>query len=177
MKTKLLMLMMIMALYSGCGSDNEKMMHKTFETNIQTNTTLQKSEKIRLYENDEVKVMLTATYLNGERSLAAEETGQKIGEEFVVGVYEADGTALGLASKEQNLTLEGKLPVKIKELSRNDPLLEHIPIVSIWSSFYLVSFPHTSKSMFDLIFENYQYGKGRLGFAKKAKFLLTHPAY
>ncbi len=70
-----------------------------------------------------------------------------------------------------------KLPKSIKELKAGDSLLKDISFKSEWSKFYLVTFPHTKKRSFKLIFESDFYGKGELDFAKVSKFVLTKQAF
>ena len=69
------------------------------------------------------------------------------------------------------------LPKSIKELKAGDPLLKDISFKSEWSKFYLVTFPHTKKRNFKLVFESYFYGNGELNFAKVSKFVLTGQAF
>ena len=70
-----------------------------------------------------------------------------------------------------------KLPKSVKQLKTGDPLLKDISFKSEWSKFYLVTFPHTKKRSFKLIFESDFYGKGELDFAKVSKFVLTKQAF
>jgi len=70
-----------------------------------------------------------------------------------------------------------KLPKSIKQLKIGDPLLKDISFKSEWSKFYLVTFPHTKKKSFKLVFESYFYGNGELNFAKVSKFVLTKQAF
>jgi len=70
-----------------------------------------------------------------------------------------------------------KLPKSIKLLKEGDPLLKDISFKSEWSKFYLVTFPHTKKRSFKLIFESDFYGRGELKFAKVSKFVLTGQAF
>ena len=70
-----------------------------------------------------------------------------------------------------------KQPKSIKELKAGDPLLKDISFKSEWSKFYLVTFPHTKKRNFKLVFESYFYGNGELNFAKVSKFVLTGQAF
>ncbi len=70
-----------------------------------------------------------------------------------------------------------KSPKSVKKLKFDDPLLKDISFKSEWSKFYLVTFPHTKKKSFKLIFESDFYGKGELNFAKVSKFVLTGQAF
>ncbi len=181
-------------LASGCSSKNENEMKKSFDGNIARHGTLQKSEKIKLSRDKEVKISVTATYLNAKESLSDKE--EQMHEMFIVGVYKSnDTTAIGLSSNEQNLTLHvqypktdkiltkdeerirrkgyDSLPIVSKELSYKDPLLSKIPLVNSWTQYYLVEFPHSHKKKLSLIFQNKQFGsqKYQLNFTKSAKYL------
>ncbi|MCD6211731.1 MAG: hypothetical protein J7J02_02005 [Sulfurovum sp.] len=74
-------------------------------------------------------------------------------------------------------TKKDKSPKSVKKLKFDDPLLKDISFKSEWSKFYLVTFPHTKKKSFKLIFESDFYGKGELNFAKVSKFVLTKQAF
>ncbi len=181
-------------LASGCSSKDENKMKKSFDSNIARHSTLQKSEKIKLSRDKEVKISVTATYLNARESLNDET--EEMHEMFIVGVYKSnDTTAIGLNSNEQNLTLNvqypktdkvlnkheehtrrkgyDSLPISSKELSYKDPLLSKIPLVNSWTQYYLVEFPYSHKKKFSLVFENKQFGikKYKLNFTKSAKYL------
>lgn len=79
--------------------------------------------------------------------------------------------------EKKDKTKKDKLPKSIKELKLDDPLLKDISFKSEWSKFYLVTFPHTKKRNFKLIFDSYFYGNGELKFAKVSKFVLTKRAF
>jgi len=178
----------------GCSSKNENEMKKSFHNHIKKHTALQKSEKIKLTQNKEVKIALTATYLNPKESLNDKE--EKTNEIFIIGLYKSDDTtAVGFNSNEQNLTLNVQypktdkvltkdeehqrrrgydaLPLVSKELSYNDPLLSKIPLVNSWTQYYFVEFPYSHRKNFSLVFQNRQFGgqKYQLNFAKNAKYL------
>jgi hypothetical protein len=70
-----------------------------------------------------------------------------------------------------------KLPKSVKQLKIGDPRLKDISFKSEWSKFYLITFPHTKKRSFKLIFESDFYGNGELKFAKVSKFVLTKQAF
>jgi len=186
--------MVLAFLIFGCSSKNENEMKKSFHNHIKKHTALQKSEKIKLIQNKEVKIALTATYLNAEKSLNDKE--EKTKEAFILGLYKSDDiTAIGFNSNEQNLTLNVQypktdkiltkdeehqrrkgydaVPLISKELSYNDPLLSKIPLVNSWTQYYFVEFPYSHRKNFSLVFQNKQLGsqKYQLNFAKNAKYL------
>lgn len=149
---------------------------------------MQKTENIKLSHEGEVKIFLTATYLNGEESVADEDN--KIKEKFIVGLYQADDVNFtGLINPDQNLTINIKypksdktftraekierkkgidrLPLTVKKLSLDDPLLKYVPLVNTWNDYYYIEFPHTERKMFDLVYQNKAYGKKPVKKSKK----------
>jgi|GEM_PF-1347060 len=167
-------------LFMGCGSIHEKRMNRSFEKVSDFGAGMQKTENIKLSEDGEVKIFLTATYLNGEESVLDED--KKIKEKFIVGLYQADDVNhTGLINADQNLTINiqypksdkeftraekierkkgvDRLPVSVKKLSLDDPLLKNVPLVNAWNSYYYVEFPHTERKMFSLTYQNKVYGK------------------
>jgi len=158
-----------MVLLAGCASKEEKALIKVYETKKSYHQQLQKTEKIQLYDGNNTKALLTATYLN-EHHIDKE---YKPDEVFVVGIYIEDMEEAPFGREGYRLTLNGAAPKSIQKLAADDPLLKHISFVSEWSYFYLITFPHTTSKSFKLIFESELYGKGKLHFAKVAKYVLT----
>jgi len=164
----------------GCGSIHEKRMNRSFDKVSDFGAGMQKTENIKLSEDGEVKIFLTATYLNGEESILDDD--KKIKEKFIIGLYQADDVNhTGLINEDQNLTINikypksdeeftreerierrkgiDKLPVSVKKLSLDDPLLKNIPMVNTWNDYYYVEFPHTERKVFSLTYQNKVYGK------------------
>ena len=167
-------------LFMGCGSIHEKRMNRSFDKVSDFGAGMQKTENIKLSEDGEVKIFLTATYLNGEESILDDD--KKIKEKFIIGLYQADDVNhTGLINEDQNLTINikypksdeeftreerierrkgiDKLPVSVKKLSLDDPLLKNIPMVNTWNEYYYVEFPHTERKVFSLTYQNKVYGK------------------
>lgn len=177
-------------LFMGCGSTHEKRMNRSFEKVSDFGAGMQKTENIKLSEDGEVKIFMTATYLNGEESILDDD--KKIKEKFIVGLYQADDVNhTGLINVDQNLTINiqyqksdkeftraekierrkgvDKLPVSVKKLSLDDPLLKNVPLVNTWNDYYYVEFPHTERKMFSLTYQNKVYGKKKKKKSKKKK--------
>ncbi|RRS30031.1 MAG: hypothetical protein P794_08745 [Epsilonproteobacteria bacterium (ex Lamellibrachia satsuma)] len=158
-----------MALFTGCASKEEKAFIRSYEKQKPYHKKLQKTEKIQLYDGEDTKALLTATYLF-EPGL---EKKDERDETFIVGVYLEEETMQTFDRGGFSLTLDGKIPKSIKKLEKNDPQLDDIPFVTEWNQFYFVTFPHVSSKSFKLIFESDLYGRGELHFAKVAKYVLT----
>ncbi|MEA3492504.1 MAG: hypothetical protein U9R27_11455 [Campylobacterota bacterium] len=166
--------------FAGCNLKHEESLEKSFEQMTPLGKHMQKTEKITLTKDSEVKILLTASYLNGEASIVDDE--DRVHEKFIIGVYQADDVDIaGLINADQSLTINvgypksdkrftkaqrdirkrgvDKPPVTVKKLSPGDPLLKNMPMVNNWSSYYYVEFPHTKKKKFELTYQNRIYGK------------------
>ncbi len=156
----------ILVLFTGCSSKKEELLRADLDKNKNYHKQLQKSEKIQLYDSNLTKVMLTATYLN-EQTI---DMSVKNDEAFIVGIYIEGAEDGALWAGDYNLTLNKKEPKSVELLSKESPLLKDISFTSEWSQFYLVTFAYSKKSHFKLDFKSDYYGKGKLDFAKSAKY-------
>ncbi len=162
----------VIVLLTGCASKEDKALIKAYEINKPYHQQLQKTEKTQLYEGNNTKALLTATYLYEENI----DKEYKPDEVFIVGIYIEEMQEESFDLEGYSLALNGTAPKSIQKLAANDPLLKHISFVSEWSTFYLITFPHTTSKSFKLIFKSDRYGKGELPFAKVAKYVLTKEA-
>ena len=176
---QLFLLGTIIVFYTGCSSKGETRMEKSFEKTIGSGALMQKTEKIKIGQDNEVKISLAVTYLNDEESILDEEN--KVREKFIVNLYQADDVnGVGLINADQSLILNiqypesdeeftkaeiairekgvDKLPLKVQKLSPSDPMLKNIPMVNNWNSYYYVEFPHTRRKKFTLVYQNKVYG-------------------
>ena len=168
-----------LTLFHGCSSKEETQFFSVYEKNKNYHFNLLKTEKTELTDGEYTKALLTATYLY--RPLSSEEMEKKKkdtrNEVFIVGLSLDDEEEMPFSLSTNTLKLEDTAPKSVKILAKNDPRLKGISFVSEWSQFYLFTFPHTDKKSFVLNFENERYGKGKLHFAKVAKFVLTKEAF
>jgi hypothetical protein len=166
-------LVTLLLLLSACSSKTDDPLLERFEKNKTAYRDLQKTEKAQLYENNVTKAFLTATYLYTPNDALRKE---KKDEQFIVGIYleEEPSNRLGIS---YFLTLDGENPKSIHSLSRKSPYLDGVPFATEWSSYYLVTFPHTPCQSFTLIFESTCYGKKALSFSKVAKYVESPKAF
>jgi hypothetical protein len=173
------LLAVVLILLAGCVSKEEQQMERSFEKVIDKGEQLQKTEKIKIVKNNEVKILLTATYLNGAESL--EDEKNRVREKFIIGLYQAgDMNSTGLLNADQNLTINlqypktdkkltklekakrqkgiDRLPLKVQKLSLSDPKLKSVPMVNSWGDYYYVEFPHSKQKQFFLTYQNRVYG-------------------
>lgn len=161
------------ALLLGCTSKEETDLMQAYSEKINYHKQLQKTEKAQLYQDGLTKALLTATYLytpNFEKNDTRDEA-------FIVGVHLDDQPSGQINTQGNTLTLNGKTAKEIKALSLDDEQLKDISFVTPWSSYYLVTFPHQSSKKITLVFESELYGKGKLHFAKVAKYVFDKEIY
>ena len=153
-----------------CSSKEEKQLLKRYKENSVYHHFLQKTEKVQLYKEGVTKVVLTATHLQ-KKHYNSKDTSNEV---FIVGLDVENEIALKLNSREYQIMLDGHKPLKIKHLSHFDGTLHNVPFVTTWGSYYRVEFPHIKGKVLHLNFESKVYGKGKLNFAKVAKFMLEN---
>lgn len=164
---------MMALLLLGCSSKSEKDLLERYSQNIAYHKQLQKTEKSQFYQNDETKIMLTATYLytpNNDKNDTRDEA-------FILGLYLHEDAGENLYSSEYNLTLNGQIPSEIKALEAEDERLKDLSFVTDWGDYYLVTFPHVESKKITLVFESERYGKGTMHFAKVAKYVINKEAF
>ena len=171
--------LILAVLLTACSSKEERSFLSLYEKNKNYHVNLQKTEKIELKDGAFTKVLLTATYMyvplkNEEAKAEKKDTRDEV---FIIGLYFDGEEEEGFSLDPETLTLEEHIPISVKALKKSDPRLKSISFVSEWTQFYLVTFAHTDKKSFTLNFENERYGKGKLHFAKVAKYVLTKEAF
>jgi hypothetical protein len=168
-------LCLLSLLFAGCSSKEEKALLQVYNKEKVYHKKLLQTEKIQLYDSNETKVLLTATYIFEQSDVKKEDDRRD--EVFIVGFYMEDETVRDLLAENFNLTLNGTLPKSVKVLKRSDKRLKEIPLVTEWGDYFEVVFPHTQSTKFDLVFSSEMYGKKKLHFAKKAKYVFTKEAF
>ena len=165
---KVLYVIPVLFLLSGCTSKNEKNLIHDFKKEQQYHKQLLKTEKLEIKNSEGVRVLLTATYAN--------RSSNKKNESFIVGVYAEDGigdenttTSYG---RDFTLSLNGKKPIKAIQLERNNPKVKNISFISEWTSVYELQFPYMTSKKMVLKFNSGVYGNGSLIFYKIPRYRL-----
>ena len=157
----------------GCTSKSEKNLMEAYNQKLSYHKQLQKTEKIQLNQDNETKVLLTATYLYTPNF----ETNDTRDEVFIVGLHLDDEASRNINSSEYSFTHNVQIPKEVTELPSDDALLKELSFVTNWANYYLVTFPHVSNKKITLTFESRSYGKGLLHFAKVAKYVLNKEVF
>ena len=146
---------------------------EAYSQKISYHKQLQKTEKIQLYQDQETKVLLTATYLYTPHY----EKNDTRDEIFIVGLHLHEEADDKMQSSEYTLTLNGQSPTEIERVQPDDARFKDLSFVTEWADYYLVTFPHVTNKKITLDFESEHYGKGTLHFAKVAKYVLNKEAF
>lgn len=188
---KLFLSLMVISLFVGCSSKEEKALLASYDKNIKYHKNLQKTEKTELFNGEQSVAVLTATHLYTTNYDKKDERD----EVFIVGVQFED-TDISRMNFDKNvtyktvkkkkirlageneyiLTIKNKHATKVTKLAADDKRLEGISFVSDWGDYYEVRFPNSGKK-FILVFDNFVYGKGQLNFSKVAKFVYTKKGF
>jgi len=162
-----------------------------FSTNTYYEKAVSNLQKVSLMSNLETKALLHVVYLNN-----VDPKSYNDGEYFFVALHviqePQDASKKGLNNPGYTLKMQAKNvqepkvffeanetnatqstqayvyqePLEIKELEEGDKLRMSMPIKSRWNTYYLVKYKSSNDAKLVLLFENDQYGKAPLNFAK-----------
>jgi len=178
---KILLGLMVLSLFVGCTSKEEKALLKSYHAKTQYHKHLQRTEKQDIFKENTLLATITATYMN-IANFAKKDTRDEV---FIVGVHFEDTDTAKiffdknstlLAENEYTLTLNHKNAISVTHLDNKDKKLSSISFITDWGDYYEVKFPHAGKR-FKLVFENGANQKVDLDFSKVAKFVYTKKGF
>ncbi len=161
MKKSYLILPLIIMLYGGCSLKNGLLQKdKLYEK------ALIHSKEGAIYNSLELKASIIATHLN----TFLEECKHCQSERFLVAIYidndSSDKKKQGYYNSYYTLTLNGKAPLSVKELSYDDDLIKIAPFRNPWAHYYLIDFARDDKPSLNLRYQSKSYGGTVLHFKK-----------
>jgi hypothetical protein len=133
--TKYIFLFLASILLVGC-TPNRAMQH--FEKEEMYAKSLQYTNKCDILYDNQVKVMLTAVYLNSVDPKYNDDY-----ENFIVGAYVVESNEFNEAFYNNNLfelTLNQTNVLSVEPLSHEHEIYGNIPLNNSWSNYYLVKF-------------------------------------
>jgi len=166
--------LMSLFIFGGCSLKENSNISQLFKKDDIYHVSLMNTHKAQLIASLETKALLTATYLNPVyssdncKNLCMEISDA---EYFFIGIFITDSEANEFNNKGYLLTLNGKKPIKIEKLDKDDPLRYQMPMINNWSTYYKVKFPIVSTDKLELTFENDRFGKDVLTYSKEEKAL------
>ena len=142
MKKTFVFLTLILSLFiTGCSSYS---ITKYFDKDEYYNNSLQYTRKADILDNNDVKAIINATYLN-----SVDNKFNNDYENFIIGVFIVDDTKEeGLKNPLYTLLLNEKTPISIKELKKEDKL-NGVPLRNHWAKYYFVSFDKEKIGFFE----------------------------
>ncbi len=167
---KRILLLSILLILTACGRKNMSDISQLFKKDEIYHTSLINTQKGQLIASFETKALLTATYLNpvfkknGHKNFSIDVSD---GEYFFVGVFITNSKTNRFDEKGYSLTLNGKKPIEVIKLDKDDPLKYEMPMVDNWSTYYKVKFPTMHTKKLKLVFESDRFGKDVLIFRKR----------
>ena len=169
---KKILLLSSVLLFSACSIKENSNIAQLFKKDDIYHISLQNTKKAQLIASLETKALLTATYLNPvfdhiECNEACQSNPNE--EFFFVGVYITDSEVNEFNSRGYSLKLNGKKPLGIQKLEKDDPLRYQMPMINNWSTYYKVKFPKVKGNDLNLTFENDRFGKDTLTYSKNEK--------
>jgi hypothetical protein len=170
--------LLLIVLLVGCSSKDEEELFRSYADKITYHKLLQKTEKATLSDENNSKIVVTATYIYKPNVT----TQDKRPEKFIVGVLNDSDTKhlyfhKAYAKENYLLTLNNQSAIRVEKLTLKDYRLKDISFVTDWGTYYEVTFPHVNTEQFDLILEHPNYGKQMLHFAKVAKFVYSKSGF
>ena len=162
----------LLILLDGCSVKENSSLEQLFKKDDIYHISLVHTEKAQLIASLETKALLTATYLNPVfnadncKNFCIDISG---GEYFFVGIFITDSEKNEFNSRGYLLTLNGKKPIKVTKLKKNDPLRYEMPMLNNWSTYYKVKFPTVEGNRLELTFENDRFGKDILTYSRDEK--------
>ena len=169
---KQILLLSTVLILGGCSIKENSNIAQLFKKDDIYHISLMNTKKAQLIASLETKALLTATYLNpvleyiesGEASDSARNE-----EYFFIGVYITDSEDHEFNTKGYLLKLNGKKPMGIQKLEKDDPLRYQMPMINNWSTYYKVKFSKVEGNELKLTFENDRFGMDTLTYSKKMK--------
>ena len=122
------------------------------------------SKQGAIYNSLELKASIIATHLNS----FLKECKNCMSERFLVAIYISDDSSdkrkQGIHNTYYKLTMNGKEPISIKELSYDDDLIKLAPFRNRWAHYYVIDFPRDNQNKLKLKYESKSYGSTTLEF-------------
>ncbi len=135
MKKNLLIFTLIISfVFIACTKRNDSL--KGFKNTNQSPMAIQYTKKRDLSYNNELKVMVFATYLN---KASKKYESNKL-DSFVVGIHITNQQNHDLIKNRFEVSLNNDKPKTMVKVSNNSDMVEIIPLKNQWADYYLIHF-------------------------------------
>ena len=160
---KIYLILIFVLLFTSCSFKNKKGL---FEEDRLYQTALTHSKESSIYNSLELKASIIATYLNS----FLDECKHCQSDRFLVAIYISDDSSdkkkQGLNNTFYKLSLNGKKPISVKELSYDDDLIKLAPFRNRWAHYYLIDFARDNQSNMLMRYDSKNYGGVTLTFPR-----------
>jgi len=155
------LILLILPLFISCSSKKG-----LFEEDRLYQIALTHSKEGSIYNSLELKASIIATHLNS----FLDECKYCQSERFLVAIYISDDSSdkkkQGLNNTFYTLTLNGKKPISVKELSYDDDLIKLAPFRNRWAHYYLIDFARDKERVMKMRYDSKNYGGVTLSFPR-----------
>jgi len=160
---KIYLILIFVLLSTSCSFKSKRGL---FEEDKLYQVALTHSKEASIYNSLELKASIIATHLNS----FLEECKYCQSERFLVAIYISDDSSdkkkQGLNNTYYKLTLNGKKPISVKELSYDDDLIKLAPFRNRWAHYYLIDFARDNKKEMKMRYQSKSYGGVTLTFLR-----------
>lgn len=136
---KTILLSLISTIFIGCSSTNAL---KYFQKDTSEARAIQYTKKVDLVQENEVKVLFWAAYLNNIDKIY----NNLKEEQFIISLHFTNKTSQKIEENGYFLTLNNKKPFDIKLIDKNDTKYKAFTKNNKWANHYLVKFNTVKKS-------------------------------
>lgn len=133
-------LFIFILILSGCGKTTTVLNH--FGNDEKASYAVQYTKKADLIQDNQVKAMIFATYINKvDKKYDSEEINS-----FIIGFHKVNENEHNLLENNYNLTLNENKAVSIKKINKeNNEFIKYISLKNPWANYYLVQYKSVEK--------------------------------
>lgn len=157
---KILFLLIISLFFVSCSSKNNAF--KYFEKDEIETKGIQYTKKIDILEDNEVKVIFWATYLNK----IDKEISNSNEELFLISVYFSDKESQDIFENNYSFSLNGIDSISIQKVEKDNENFKSLMLKNNWGNYYLVKFNSQNSYNLALKLKNQSSNSAQLNFEK-----------
>jgi len=153
----------LLFILSGCSSKNA---FDNFNMSKEQELGISSLQSVKVAsQNGVVAGVFSSIYLNEVYPKSFSDS-----EYFFIYVYLKDSGSMynpnQISEENLNIKLNGKTPIKIQKLPKDNKFSNLIEIRSKWNKYYMVAFSHEKKDSLNLVFENEQSSSAAIKYQK-----------
>lgn len=157
---KVLFLLVVSLFFVSCSEKNNAF--KYFDKDDIETKGVQYTKKTDILKDDEVDVILLATYLN-KVDKKISETNEEL---FLVSVYFTNKEAQDIFENNYSFFLNGENPLSVQKIERDNENFKGLMLKNSWGNYYLIKFSAKEVYNLNLTFKDKNTNLAQLNFEK-----------